>query len=149
MVLVPPTNLSWTWIRLIKTCFFIITNSFKIYLRPCTLKKKISLNFLVLNLITRLTKIFNESFDGRITSKTVLAIVQILSEIQLYQSRKMIEKVRTKRKSKGKVLLLLFRCIAGDNSLFPSSTFFVASTTQRKVWEWIANQRAKKKKKNT
>jgi hypothetical protein len=46
----------------------------------------------------------------------------------LYQSRKRIEKVRTKKKSRRKVLLLLLRWIAWDSSLFPRSTLFVAST---------------------
>lgn len=50
------------------------------------------------------------------------------SMIQLYQSRKRMENVRTNKKSKRKVLLLLLRWIAWDSSLLPSSTFFVAST---------------------
>jgi hypothetical protein len=45
-----------------------------------------------------------QQLKTQFTGKTVLATVHILSEIQLYQSRKRIEKVRTKRKSKGKVM---------------------------------------------
>lgn len=55
------------------------------------------------------------------------AIISALT-LHLYQSRKSIEKVITKRKSKRKVLLLLFLSIAFESSLFPDSTFFVAST---------------------
>jgi len=62
---------------------------------------------------------------------------------QLYQSRKTIEKVSTKRKSIRKVLLLLFRWIAWVNSLLPSSTFFVASTACKRQ-----KKKKKKKKKN-
>uniref|UniRef100_A0A2P2NCU5 Uncharacterized protein n=1 Tax=Rhizophora mucronata TaxID=61149 RepID=A0A2P2NCU5_RHIMU len=53
--------------------------------------------------------------------------------IQLYQSRNRTEKVSTNRKSKRKVLLLLFRCMAWVSSLLPSSTLFVASTACRKI----------------
>jgi len=63
---------------------------------------------------------------------------------QLYQSRKTIEKVSTKRKSIRKVLLLLFRWIAWVNSLLPSSTFFVASTACKRQ-----KKKKKKKKKST
>jgi len=43
--------------------------------------------------------------------------------------------VRTKKKRRRKVLLLLFRWIAWDSSLFPRSTLFVASTAwSYKYW---------------
>jgi hypothetical protein len=63
---------------------------------------------------------------------------------QLYQSRKTIEKVSTKRKSIRKVLLLLFRWIAWVNNFFPTTKFFVQNTPPK-----TQKKKKKKKKKGT
>lgn len=63
----------------------------------------------------------------KIYTNCVCEVCWRLNGVRLFNCTK-TEKVRTKKNSKRKVLLLLLRWIAWESSLFPSSTFFVAST---------------------